>query len=329
MIRRRALLATPLAAAAGSLVLPAFAQATGGFPNKLVRIVVPFPPGGGIDVLIRAVAAELGPRWGQSVIVENKAGGGTLIGADFVARAPADGHTLLATVNQTFTSNRFLYKSLPYDPDRNFVPIMQMVDSEQLIVAHASVPAKDFKEFVDLARRDPQKYPYGSFGPGTQPHLAFALLGKRENIDLTHVPYKGVAQLMTAVAAGEVAVSTGSGSVAGALMQSGKMKALAITSKQRSPLYPNLPTAQELGYGYLTAAIWYGLFAPAGTPQPVVDRINADVRAILRDPAFAEKNATSRNLTVVANTPQQFQAALREEVASVGEMIRAADIKPE
>lgn len=328
MVQRRTLLkAAPLAAA--GLAAPAWAQGAGGFPNKLVRIVVPFPPGGGIDVMIRAVAAELGQRWGQSVIVENKAGGGTLIGADFVARSPADGYTLLATVNQTFTSNRFLYKSLPYDPERGFVPIMQMVESEQLIVAHSSVPASDFKEFVTLLKREPQKYPYGSFGPGTQPHLAFALLGKRENIDLTHVPYKGVAQLMTAVAAGEVAVSTGSGSVAGALLQSGKMKALAITSRQRSPLYPNLPTAQEQGYGYLTAAIWYGLFAPAGTPQPVVDKINADIRAILRDPVFAEKNATSRNLTVVAGTPQQFQAALREEVAAVGEMIRAADVKPE
>lgn len=325
MVRRRTLLQAPLLAAA----VPAFAQGTGGFPNKLVRIVVPFPPGGGIDVLIRAVAAELGQRWGQSVIVENKAGGGTLIGADHVARAPADGYTLLATVNQTFTSNRFLYKSLPYDPERGFIPIMQMVESEQLIVAHASVPANDLKDFVALAKREPQKYPYGSFGPGTQPHLAFALLGKRENLDLTHVPYKGVAQLMTAVAAGEVAVSTGSGSVAGALLQSGRMKALAITSRQRSPLYPNLPTAQEQGYGYLTAAIWYGLFAPAGTPAGVVEKIHADVRAILRDPAFAEKNATSRNLTVVANTPQQFQAALREEVAAVGEMIRAAEVRPE
>jgi tripartite-type tricarboxylate transporter receptor subunit TctC len=329
MVRRRTLLKTPLIAAASSLALPSFAQGAGDFPNKVVRIVVPFPPGGGIDVLIRAIAAELTQRWGQAVIVDNKAGGGTLIGADFVARAPKDGHTLLATVNQTFTSNRFLYKSLPYDPDKSFTPIMQMVDSEQLIVAHASVPAKDLKEFVQVARRDPQKYPYGSFGRGTQPHLAFALLCKREHLDLTHIPYKGVAQLMIAVGSGEVAISTGSGSVAGALLESGKIKALAITSKKRSPLYPNVPTAQEQGFGYLNAAIWYGLFAPAGTPQPVVEKINADIAALLRDPAFAQRNATSRNLSVVANSPQQFQAALHDEVASVGEMVRAAGVKPE
>lgn len=306
----------------------ALAQAPA-FPTKVVRVVVPFPPGGGIDILIRAVAAELSTRWGQPVIIENKAGGGTLIGADAVARAPADGHTLLATVNQTLTSNRFLYKNLPYDPDKSFVPVMEMVESEQLIVAHAAVPAKDLKEFVALARRDPSKYAYGSFGQGTQPHLAFATLNRRESVDLVHVPYKGVAQLMQAVAAGEVAVSTGSGSVAGALIQGGRMKPLAITSKQRSSLFPDVPTAQEQGYGYLNASIWYGLFAPAGTPQPVVEKINADVRAILRDPAFAEKNVTSRNLRVVAGTPQQFQAGIREEVRAVGEMVRAAEVKPE
>lgn len=307
----------------------ALAQAGAAFPTKVVRIVVPFPPGGGVDILIRAVAAELSTRWGQPVIIDNKAGGGTLIGADAVARAPADGHTLLATVNQTLTSNRFLYKNLPYDPDKSFVPVMEMVESEQLIVAHSSVPAKDLKEFVALARRDPAKYPYGSFGQGTQPHLVFATLNKRENTSLTHIPYKGVAQLMQAVAAGEVAVSTGSGSVAGALIQGGRMKPLAITSRQRSPLYPDVPTAQEQGYGYLNASIWYGLFAPAGTPQPVVDKINADVGAILRDPAFAAKNVTSRNLRVVAGTPQQFQAGIREEVQAVGEMVRAAEVKAE
>jgi tripartite-type tricarboxylate transporter receptor subunit TctC len=323
MIRRRTFIASTAAAAA----IPAFAQ--GAYPNKLVRIVVPFPPGGGIDVLIRAIGVELSNKWGQPVIVENKAGAGSLIGADLVARQPGDGYTLLASVNQTVVSNRFLYKSLPYDPDKSFVPVMQMVESEQLILAASNVPAKDLKEFVALAKKDPQKYPYGSFGPGTQPHLAFALLGKREGLDLTHVPYKGVAPLMTALAAGEVAVSTGSGSVAGALMQAGKMKPIAITSKQRSSLFPNVPTAQELGYGYLNAAIWYGLFAPAGTPQAVVDKINADIRAILREPSFAEKNATSRSLNVVASTPQQFAATIKEEVAAVAEMIRAADVKPE
>lgn len=314
-------------ALAGACAGAALAQAS--FPSRLVRIIVPFPPGGGVDILIRAVAAELSTQWGQPVIIENKAGAGTLIGADTVARAPADGHTLLATVNQTVTTNRYLYKNLPYDPDRSFAPVTEMVESEQLIVAHSSVPAANLKEFVALAKRNPSKYAYGSYGNGTQPHLVFALMNKREKTDLAHIPYKGVAQLMMAVAAGEVAISTGSGSVAGSLIQGGKMKALAITSKQRSPLYPDVPTAQEQGYGYMNAAIWYGLFAPAGTPQAVVDKISNDVRAILRNPQFAERNATSRNLRVVASTPQQFQAAIHEEAAAMGEMVKAAEVKPE
>jgi len=320
---------TLIAYVALACALPGAATAQATYPNKVIRIVVPFPPGGGIDILIRAVGAELATRWGQPVIIDNKAGAGTLIGADNVARSPADGYTLLATVNQTLTSNRYLYKNLPYDPDKSFTPIMEMVQSEQLIVAHATVPAKDLREFVALAKREPAKYPYGSFGQGTQPHLLFALMNKREATDLTHIPYKGVAQLMTAVAAGEVAVSTGSGSVAGGLINSGRMKPLAITSKQRSSQFPDVPTAQEQGYGYMNASIWYGLFAPAGTPAAVVEKINADVRAILRDPAFAEKNATSRNLRVVASTAQQFQASIRDEAATVGEMVRAAEVKPE
>lgn len=320
----------PAAAAFLAAYAPAaFAKVPQAFPTKVVRIVVPFPPGGGVDIMARAVGAELAKRWGQPVIVENKPGAGSIVGADFVSRAPADGHTLLATVNQTVTTNRFLYKSLPYDPDKGLSPIMEMVESEQLIVANPQVPAKDLREFVALAKKDPGKVGYGTWGPGTQPHLMFSLLAKRENLDLIHVPYKGVAQIMQSVAGGEVAVSTGSGSVAGELLKGGRLKPLAITSNQRSPLFPNVPTAKEQGYGYLTASIWYGLFATGGTPAAVIEKINADVRAVLRDPHFAEKNVTARSLGVVASTSQQFQAAIADEVKQVEEMIRAADVKPE
>lgn len=327
---RRTLLGTAAALLIPGMPLTASAQGvTGAYPNKLVRIVIPFPPGGGIDILMRALSAELSKRWGQSIIVDNKPGGGTLIGADAAARAPADGYTLFATVNQTFTANRFLYKKLPYDPDTSFIPVIEMVDSEQLIVANPKVPAKDLREFIAYAKREPGKVSYGSFGAGTQPHLAFALLGKREGVDLLHVPYKGIAEVMTGVVSGEITLSTGSGSVAGQLIQGGKVKPLAIASQKRSPLFPNVPTVQEQGYGYLTAAIWYGLFAPAGTPAAVVEKLNSDVRDVLSDPAFAQVNVTARNLNVVAGTPQAFQAAIREEVKQVAEMIRVADIKPE
>jgi tripartite-type tricarboxylate transporter receptor subunit TctC len=294
-----------------------------------VRLVVPFAGGTTTDILGRLAAAFIARGIGQPVVVDNRSGAGGSIGTGQVARSPADGYTLLATVNQTMTSNRYLYKSLPYDPDKSFVPVMQMVDSEQLIVVHAAVPVRDLKEFVALARREPARYPYGSLGQGTQPHLMFALMNKRENSELTHIPYKGIAPLMAALATGEVAISSGSGAVVGGLIQSGRVKPLAITSKERSALYPDVPTALEQGYAYLNASIWYGLFAPAGTPAAVVDRINADVRAILRDPAFAEKNLAARNLRLVASTPQQFLAVIREETAAMGEMMRAADVKPE
>lgn len=303
--------------------------AASSFPNKLVRIVVPFPPGGGVDIKARALGAELAKRWNQPVIIENKPGGGSMIGADFVARAPADGYTLLATVNQTVTANRFLYKNLPYDPDKGLAAVSELVESEQLIVANPQVPAKDLREFVALAKKDPGKLAYGSWGQGTQPHLAFSLLNKREGVEITHVPYQGVAQIMQAVASGEIALSTGSGSVAGELIKGGRLKPLAITARKRSSLFPNVPTAQEQGFGYLSATIWYGLFATGGTPPAIVEKISADVRAILHDPQFAEKNVTARNLNVVASSPQQFQASIAQEVKEVAEMIRAADVKPE
>lgn len=330
MMMRRTFLGVAAALLMAGLPHVASAQGpAGAYPNKLVRIVIPFPPGGGVDIMVRAVGAELSKRWGQPIIVDNKAGGGTLIGADAAARAPADGYTLFATVNQTITSNRFLYKKLPYDPDASFIPVIEMVESEQLIVANPKVPAKDLREFVAYAKSESGKVAYGSFGAGTQPHLAFSLMAKREGADLLHVPYKGIAEVMTAVVSGEIAVSTGSGSVAGQLIQGGKLKPLAIASRQRSPLFPNVPTVQEQGFGYLTASIWYGLFAPAGTPAAIVEKINADVRDVLRDPAFAQVNATARNLKVVAGTPQEFQTVIREEVKQVAEMIRVADVKPE
>ncbi len=315
---------------AAGLSAPAAAQAPApAFPARLVKIIVPFPAGGGVDVFIRAVAAELPARWGQPVIVENKVGGNSQVGAGEVARAAPDGHTLLATVNLTMTSNRFMYKQLSYDPERSFAPVIEMTQSDQLVVASSAVPAKDLREFVALAKREPAKYNFGSFGAGTQPHLLFALLNQKEGLDMVHVPYKGIAQLMTALAGGEVAVTTGSGAVAGGLMQQGRVKALAIASPRRAAQFPDVPTVAELGYPYLSASIWFGLFAPAGTPPAVVDKINADVRAILADPAFAERNATSKNLRVVAGTPAQFQQTIRDEVASMGEMIKAAGVQPE
>lgn len=299
------------------------------YPSRPVHIVVPFPAGGGIDVLVRAVCAELSTRWAQPVIVDNKSGAGSLIGAEAVARAAPDGYTLMATVNQTFTANRFLYKSLPYDPDRSFVPITLMVQSDHFILAKAALPAKTLRELVALARAEQPGLNYGSFGNGSQPHLVFETLNQQERLRITHIPYRGIAPLLTALAAGEVDLTTGSAGVAGPLLKAGKVKALAIAGKKRSPQFPDVPTTAELGYPDIQASIWYGLFAPAGTPAGVVSRIAADVRAVLAQPAFAESQARAKGLDVINSTPLELAATIREETKSVGAMIRSAGVLPE
>ena len=299
------------------------------YPSRPVHIVVPFPAGGGIDVLVRALAVELGTRWGQPVVVDNKSGAGSLIGAEAVARAAPDGYTLMATVNQTFTANRFLYKLLPYDPDRSFVPITLMVQSDHFILAKAALPAKDLRDLIVLARNGQSKLNYGSFGSGSQPHLVFETLDQQEKLHIAHIPYRGIAPLLTALAAGEVDLTTGSAGVAGPLLKAGKIKALAIAGKRRSPQFPDVPTTAEQGYPDVLASIWYGLFAPAGTPVEVVNHIATDVRSVLTQPAFAAQQAKARGLDVVNSTPQDLAATIRDETKSVGAMIRSAGVVPE
>ena len=310
---------------AGS-ALPALAQP---FPARTVKFIVPVPPGGGVDIVIRAVAAELTERWKQPVIVENKPGIGSIVGAEAVAKSPADGYTLLATVNQTLTANRFLFKSLPYDPDKSFAPVTIMVRSDQMILARAALPVKDLRELVALARREPGKLNYGSYGNGSQPQLAFELLNNREKLEIVHIPYKGIAPLLTALSAGEVDLATGSANVAMGLIKGGKVKPLAAAGKDRLAQFPDLPTTAELGFPWLNVSIWYGVFAPAGTPAAIVAKISEDVRAVLRTPAFAERHATSKGLEVVASSPQDVAGVVRDEVAVLAEMVRAARIEPE
>ncbi len=325
--RRQAMTAIAVLAT-GAVGLPATAQ-TVAWPAKPVRIVVPFAPGGGIDILTRAVAQELSQRWKQSVVMDNKAGAGSLIGADFVAKAPPDGYTLLATVNQTMVANRFLYKSLPYDPDKGFEPITQMVVSDQLLLANAAFPANSLREVVALAKKDPGRLTYGSFGPGSQPHLLYETIKAREGVDLLHVPYKGITPMLTALASGEVMLGTGSVAVAGPLIAAGKIKPVAMAGTRRVSQYPSVATVVEEGFPYAQTSIWYALFAPAGTPAAVVERIGADVRSILADPAFAQAQATSKGLTVVAGDGPSLARLIRDETQVTAAQVKAAGVQPE
>lgn len=314
--------------------LAAFSATTTGaqpldWPSKPVRIIVPFAPGGGVDVLTRAVMAELSARWRQPVVIENRAGAGSLIGAEAVAKAPADGYTLLATVNQTLVSNRFLYRSLPYDPDKSFEPITLMVNSDQMVIASVAFAGNTLKDVVEAARRQSGGLTYGSFGNGSQPHLLFETVAARENVKLLHVPYKGVTPMLTALASGEVMLGTGSAAVAGPLIAAGKIKPIAVAGASRMAQYGQTATSAEQGYHYVKTSIWYGLFTPAGTPTEVVAKIHADVRSVLMDPAFSEKQVTAKGLTVVAGDSAQLRRVIQEETRLTAEQVKAAGVTPE
>jgi tripartite-type tricarboxylate transporter receptor subunit TctC len=325
-LNRKKLLAAGLLLFGAAASASAFAQQ---FPSQRVTIVVPYAPGGGVDIMIRAVASELSAKWGQPVIVENRAGAGTLIGAEAVANAAPDGHMLLATVDQTFVANRFLYKKLPYDPDKSFVPVTLMAESDHFLLAKNGLPANDLRQLVELAKREKGKLNYGSYGDGSQPQLVYSLLNKRAGLDIVHVPYKGVAPMLTALVSGEVDVATGSAGVAGELLRGKRIKPLAIAGKNRSPQFPDVPTTAEQGYPYLLATVWYGVFAPANTPANVLHKLNADINEILKSPAFIQNQGTARGLTIVGNTSREFAERIRQDAAQTEEMVRAAKIEPQ
>jgi tripartite-type tricarboxylate transporter receptor subunit TctC len=317
---------TRMAALLATSFLLAQPVAAQDFPSGPVRIIVPIAPGGGLDVVTRAVALRLSERWKQPVIIDNRPGAGGGVGAQTVQNAKPDGLTLLAAQDQVMVANRYLYKSLPYDPDKGFAPVAMMVQANQMFLATPDVQAKDLKELVALAKQHKGKFSYGSYGSGSTPQLAFELLNKREGLDILHVPYKGVAPVMAAMLGNEVPLSVGSYAVAGKLIDAGKLKPLAIGSKERDPNLPNVKTTTELGMPWLQVSIWHSLFAPAGTPQPIVDRIAADVRAILKEPDFAKSVA---GFQLLDGGPRELAARIREETARAKEMVESASIKPE
>ncbi|MDM0015177.1 tripartite tricarboxylate transporter substrate-binding protein [Variovorax sp. J22P168] len=321
---------TVVLALGAGICLQAAAQGSAtSFPAKPVRIIVPFAPGGGIDVLTRALGPRLTARWGQPIVVENKPGAGSLIGTQYVAQSPADGYTLLATVNQTMVGNRYLYKKLPYDPDKSFDPITLMVQADQLVVAHVGFPANTLREAVEIARAKPGTVNYGSFGNGSQPHLLFSLVNEREKVDLTHIPYNGITPNLTALAAGDVQLGTGSAAVVAPFVASGKVKPLAVAGDSVIAQYPRVSTTSQQGLPYAKISIWYGLFAPAGTPAEVLNEIRAAVQAALADPEFAQQQVVSKGLAVVAGDGKQLREAIAREVESTAVMVKAAGVVAE
>jgi tripartite-type tricarboxylate transporter receptor subunit TctC len=317
-------------AAAISLVLPAcgaFGQSET-YPNRLVRIIHQYTPGGGNDLVARIVANALSERWHQSVIVEPRPGGGGIIGADAVAKAPPDGYTLLVT-NTALSMLPSLGKPLPFDIPRSFAPIVIATSGQWVLVASNNAPYRSIKELVAYAGSRPGEIPYSSVGVGSPHHLIMELLKARTGIDLLHVPYKGAAPQMQDMVGGQVPVGFSSVSSAIALIKSGSVRALAVASAQRSALLPDTPTVIEAGIADFVTDSWYGLLAPAGTPKPIVDRIGAEVTAIFADPALREKLAVQDMVAVEGSDPASFTARIAQEAQMWREVVAKQKLKLE
>jgi tripartite-type tricarboxylate transporter receptor subunit TctC len=264
------------------------------YPDKPVRLVVGFPPGGS-DITARLIAQKLSTLWGQQVVVDNRAGAAGNIGADLVAKAAPDGYTLLLCVN-SYTINTSVYRNLPWDLLRDFSPVARYAASPMVVVVNDKLPVKTFAELVTYMKANRGKLNYGSAGTGTAPHLAVELFTQKTGLDITHIPYKGSAPSVTALLADEVQLAFGALSAFDAFIKSGRLRALAVTTATRYEALPNVPTIRESGISDFDADIWYGLLAPAKTPAAVVKKISDDVRTVLADPAT---QARLRELGVV------------------------------
>jgi tripartite-type tricarboxylate transporter receptor subunit TctC len=299
------------------------------WPAKPVRIVVAYPPGGGIDVMARQIAERLTQAWGQPVVVENKPGANTIVATDAVAKSAADGYTVLMTTDATFSINPHLYKKLPFDTQHDFVPVTMLVLLQQLLVAHPALPANSLQELVSLAKQKPGTINYASYGSGSQPHLAGEMLKHKAGIDLVHVPYKGISLAVPAVMAGEVQLTFAGIATSGAPLKAGRIKALAIGGPQRSPLLPQVPTFAELGYPEVETHAWFGLFLPANSPREAVNRLFSDAKKILDDPEFRQKQLVARGYDVVGSSPEEFAAYIRKDSESRARAVKISGAKAE
>jgi len=309
-------------------VAPVHAQSTGGaYPAKTVRMVVPYPPGGGLDTLVRALGVQLSQQWGQAVVVDNKPGAGTLVGAETVAKAAPDGYTLMVTTDATITINPHLYTKLPYDPVKDFVPVTQLVFLNQLLLANSNVPAANVKELVAFAKANPGKLNYASYGNGSQPHLAMEMLKGETGIEIVHVPYKGIPQAVPAAIANEVQLTFSGAASSMAHLKTGRLKALAIGGKTRLALLPDVPTFTEQGFPDIPSNAWFGLFAPAGTPPDIVAKLHADISRILKDTDFMQRQVIDKGYELVSSRPDQFAAFLTADSSRNARAVKISGVK--
>jgi tripartite-type tricarboxylate transporter receptor subunit TctC len=304
------------------------AQGAAGFPSKPIRIVVPFASGGTSDVLARAIAQKLSETWKQPVVVENKPGAGGNIGAEMVAKAEPDGHTLLLLDVGTLTISPSIYARLGYDPIKDLAPVTMVAVSPHALVIHPSIPANSVKELIAWAKANPGKLNFASAGNGTAVHLAGEQFKMATGIEMVHVPYKGGAQALTGMVGGEVNMTLNGLLATLPHIKSGKLKALAIAGKTRSPVLPDLPTVEEAGVPGFQSGSWQGLLATGGTPKDVVAKINGAVVQVLQSAEIKERMA-AQGADVVGDSPGQFGTFLRTESVRWAKIVKDAHIKVE
>lgn len=303
------------------------ASAQDAYPSKVVKIVVPFSAGGSTDLLARSLAERLGESWKQAVIVDNRAGAGGVIGADAVAKSKPDGYTLLLGTVTTHAVAQTLYPKLPYNVLRDFVPITELVTIPQLLSVHPSLPVHSVQELVAYAKSKPGEIAYNG-SVGATPHMSMELLTARAGVKMLPIPYKGSGPAMTDLVAGHLQASFDVVMTTLPYMQAGKLRVLAVTSANRSPLLPQIPTIAESGYPGYESDVWFGLFAPAGTPSHIVSKISTDVRTALTEPKMRQK-LEAAGFSIVASSPNKFAVRVKDDIQKWRKVITDADIKVE
>ncbi|MFC6279866.1 MULTISPECIES: Bug family tripartite tricarboxylate transporter substrate binding protein [Polaromonas] len=316
-------------AAAFCCLLP-LAAVSQAYPQRPVKIVVPYAPGGGVDVMARMLADRLQQKWGKPVIVENKVGASTIIGAVAVAKAASDGHTLLLTSESTITSNPYLFEKLPYDPIRELLPVSQLVSLPQMVVAHPSVTASTLDELVALAKAKPNELNYASYGSGSLPHLLFEGLKARTGAQMTQVPYKGITPAVSAVLAGEAQLTLAGASLTQGYISAGKLKPIAVARQERLAEFPQVPTLREAGFADIDPhESWFGLFVTGGTSSTIVQKIYRDVAEVGADAVFRERYVLARGLDPVFSSPEEFAKFIQADMRQKARLIRISGAKAE
>lgn len=294
------------------------------YPNKTVRIIVPFAPGGGSDFIARQIAPPLTKATGQQFVVDNRPGAGSTLGSEIALKSPADGYTLLL-ISGSYTTSPSLYKNLKYDPLNDMASVIQTENGPYVVTVHPSLPAKTVKDLVAIAKAKPGQLNYASTGNGGITHLSAELFAMRTGIKITHIPYKGTGPGVIDTIAGNTQMMIGAVSAVIGHMQNGRLRGLAVSSPKRLPALPNIPTVMEGGINYQVNN-WHGVIAPKGTPKAVIDRLNSEINKAIKDPDFAKRIAQD-GLEPAGGTPEEFYALLKREVVEWAEVVRAANVK--